>query len=454
MRKRLWWNLLSIILLTATAVAIDLPQGPNIHLKNYRRELKVHLGLDLQGGSRLVYQVSQPPSAKATDGESNLSKRDLSAAMEGLRQVIERRVNALGVGESVVQLATIDNQPSLIVELPGLKDVEQAKRVVGKTALLEFYEPFDSPEFAQGKLDQATVDKLNTGELLFGGNGFYKPTGLSGKHLSTAEVSIAGDNSQQVLQAGQYQVQLTFNSEGSRLLQQITARLIGQPMAIVIDKEIISAPTVQSEIPNGEAIVSGDFTFAKARELATELKSGSLPIPITLAEERTIGPTLGRASIEQALVAALVAVLLVTIFMISYYRLYGVIAIISLGLYTLYTLALFKLIPVTLTLAGIAGLVLSVGAAVDANILVFERAKEERARGLSEALALDRGFARAWNSIRDSNMASLLTAGILFWLGTGIVKGFALTLAVGILVSMFTAVTVSRTLLRIITNFK
>lgn len=423
MRKNIF-KLVFIFIIIALAVVVDLPNGPNIKIRSYEKEIKVHRGLDLAGGSRLVYDLDT----------SKVDPKEREGAVIGVKRIIENRVNSLGVAEPVIQVAKITGKDAIVVELPGISDVKQATELIGKTAQLEFWESFDSAQDKPGQESTA-----------------FQPTGLTGKHLVRAQVDFQQGQVTSATGLGSEPiVSLQFNGEGTRLFREITQRNLGKPVAIVLDQAIISAPVVQSVIENGQAIISGDFDIATAKLLVIQLNSGALPVPATLVGERTIGPTLGRSSVEKSLLAGLVAVAVVALFMVSYYRLNGLVAVLALGCYVLIVLALFKLIPITLTLAGIAGFILTIGAAVDANILIFERMKEERRAGKGSAAVLDEGFRRAWSSIRDSNVSSLITAAILFYFGTGLVRGFALTLAIGILVSMFTAIFVSKTLLQLL----
>jgi len=272
--------------------------------------------------------------------------------------------------------------------------------------------------------------------------GEFVDTDLTGANLRRAEVQFDQNT-------GEPQVSIQFDADGTKKFADLTQKNLQKPLAIELDGEIISAPTVQTVIENGEAVITGKFDIQEAKKLAIELNAGALPVPITLVEQRNIGATLGSESVQKSLVAGLIGLLLVGLFMIIYYRLPGFLATLALIIYTLIVLALFKLIPVTLTLAGIAGFILSVGMAVDANILIFERTKEELATGKTMGLALEEGFKRAWSSIRDSNFSSLITCVILYYGTTGLVRGFAVTLVIGILISLFTAITVSRTFLRI-----
>jgi preprotein translocase subunit SecD len=411
--RKSWTSLIFIILISLLAGYIVWPSAPDIKIGSYFKELKIHKGLDLAGGTHLVYEADT----------SKLSAKDRSQAMTSLHDVIDRRINSLGVSEPTIQTGKVDNKDTLIVELPGISDVEKAKSLIGQTAQLRF-------------VADLTADP--------DGNPFVTDanTLVSGKDLNRADVSFDQ-------QTGLPNVKLTFNDEGRKKFAEATKTHIGQPIYILLDKQIISAPTVQSEIPNGEAIISGKFDIKEAKQLATLLNGGALPVSINLIEQRNVGATLGDQSIKDSLVAGLIGMLLIAIFMIIHYRFPGFLAVLALGIYTLITLALFKLIPVTLTLAGIAGFILSIGMAVDANILIFERMREEQRAGRNPRTAVEAGFKRAWTSIRDSNVSSLITAGILMWFGSGLIRGFAFTLALGILVSMFTAITVTRSFLRL-----
>ena len=413
MRKNIF-KLVFIILVVALAGVVVWPKGPEIKLGSYHKAILVHKGLDLAGGSRLVYELDT----------SKVEPKEREGAVVGVVRIIENRVNGLGVAEPVIAAAKIAGKDAIVVELPGIEDSKQAIELIGKTAQLEFWE-------SSGAGEKAT----------------FGPSGLTGKHLVHAQVDFQQGGA---AATGEPVVSLQFNGEGTRLFREITERNLGKPVAIVLDQQIVSAPTVQSAIENGNAVISGNFDITTAKLLAIQLNSGALPVPATLIEERTIGPTLGRSSVEKSLLGGLMAVVVVALFMVSYYRGSGLVAVVALACYVLLVLALFKLIPVTLTLAGIAGFILTIGAAVDANILIFERMKEEQRQGKGAAAVLDEGFRRAWSSIRDSNVSSLITAAILFYFGTGLVRGFALTLAIGILVSMFTAIYVSKTLLKLI----
>lgn len=416
MRRRNWWTLIFILIVTALAGYVVWPSAPDIKIKNYSKELKIHKGLDLAGGSHLLYEADT----------SGVDPKEQGASMTSLKNVIDRRINSLGVSEPLIQTGKIGDKNTLIVELPGVSDIEKAKALIGQTAQLKFALDLQADE---------------------AGNPVVLPENLvlSGSELQRADVVFDPQSSLPT-------VKLIFNDAGRDKFAKATKENVSKPIYIMLDNQIISAPVVQGEIPNGEAIITGDFDIKQAKDLVTLLNGGALPVSIKLIEQRNIGATLGDESIKNSLVAGLIGLGLVAIFMIGQYRGPGVVAVVALAIYSLITVALYKLIPVTLTLAGIAGFILSIGMAVDANILIFERMKEELRAGKSRTAALEAGFKRAWSSIRDSNVSSLITAGILMWFGSGIIRGFAFTLAIGILVSMFTAINVSRTLMRLTTR--
>lgn len=377
-------------------------------------------GLDLVGGTELVY-------------EADTSKvEDVAGAMASLKEVIERRVNIFGVSEPLVQTESagiISGHQSerLIVELPGVSDIEEAKRLIGKTPILEFSLTRPNAEDILKNNPKATINDL------------FIATGLSGQYLSKARVNFD--------QTGRSLVALSFDKEGSLLFAKLTSEHKGEVLAIILDGQILSAPVIQDEITSGEAQITGSFTPDEAKELVRNLNYGALPVPISLLTSQTIGASLGEAALEAGVRAGLYGFLALAIFLILWYRLPGLLASLALVSYIILSLTVFKLIPVTLTAAGLAGFILSIGMAVDANVLIFERTKEELKKGKSIHDALHEGFSRAWLSIRDSNISSIITAVVLFWLGTSAVKGFALTLGLGVLISMFTAITVSRSFL-------
>ncbi len=409
------------------------------------------LGLDLQGGVSLVYQA-------------DLSEvTDPTGAMSGLRDVIERRVNMFGVSEPVVQ---IQGEDRLLVELPGVTDVQQAIQMIGQTPYLEFDEQRTEEE-SQPILDkmkelqaaQENGEDITTIEnwQLALQNPYFKPTDLSGKYLEKATVIFDPTTYKP-------QIQLKFDSEGDKIFEDITGRNIGKPLAIFldgssiidtsgdgkIDAQDLYAPTVQNKISGGEAVITGDMSTQTANSIASRLNSGALPVKIgSPISQETVGPTLGSVSLQKSLVAGLYGLLAVVVFMVVIYRLPGLLASIALVVYVAIVLALFKLIPVTLTLAGIGGFVLSIGMAVDANILIFARMKEEIKSGKGLSQAIEEGFKRAWPSIRDSNFNSLIVCAILFFVATSFIKGFAFTLALGIIVSIFSAIFITRILLMV-----
>lgn len=410
------------------------------------------LGLDLQGGVQLVYQADL----------SNV--QDPSGAMSGLRDVIERRVNMFGVSESVVQ---IQGQDRLLVELPGVTDVEQAIQMIGQTPYLEFDEQRTEEE-TQQILDKikAVQDAQNAGQDITSvpdweqalQNPYFKPTELTGKYLEKATVVF--DNT-----TYKPQIQLKFNSEGAKIFEDITARNIDKPLAIYldgysiidtngdgkIDAQDLYAPIVQDKITGGTAVISGgSLTTQTANTISSRLNSGALPVKIgNPISQETVGPTLGSSSLEKSLVAGIYGFLAVVVFMVLFYRLPGLLASIALVIYVGILLSIFKLIPVTLTLAGIGGFILSIGMAVDANILIFARMKEELKDGRGVSAAIDEGFKRAWPSIRDSNFNSLIVCAILFFVATSFIKGFAFTLALGIIISLFSAIFITRIFLQV-----
>jgi protein-export membrane protein SecD len=355
--------------------------------------------------------------------------------MNALRDVIERRINLFGVSEPVVQVqhggfVSGNNDEQLIVDLPGVTDVKQAIDMIGQTPLLEFKTeaPKDTPQ-------TATVDK--DGKVILDINSQFIPTELTGRYLKKAILEFDTNTREP-------KVSLQFDDTGTKLFAQITKDNIGKMVAIYLDGAPISTPVVREEIPNGQAVISGSFTPTEAKTLVGRLNSGALPVPIALLSTQTIGATLGGSAVNAGVKAAIIGFLLVALFLILLYRLPGLIATISLSIFVVIILSLFKLMPVTLTAAGIAGFIISIGIAVDANVLIFERVKEELRSGKSITDSISVGFSRAWFSIRDSNISSFITAVILFWFGTSLIKGFALTLGMGIIVSMFSAIVITR----------
>jgi len=370
------------------------------------------LGLDLAGGSYLVYNVDL----------SAVSFGDRSSVVQGLRDVIERRVNLFGVSEPRVYEERSGEKTRLVVELAGIRDVSEAIRMIGATPFLEFREV--------QAIEGAASDIA------------FSPTDLNGRFVKSAQLGF-----DQV--SGKPIVQIEFTSEGGDIFAELTGRNIGNPIAIFLDGELIEMPVVEQKIVGGKAQISGKFTVDEARKLVERFNAGALPAPITLVHQQTVGADFGRDALHKAVLGGLIGTAIIALFMIGYYRLFGLFAALALAMYVALTLGVFKIVPVTLTLAGIAGFILSIGMAVDANILVFERTKEELRRGLSRREAIEEGFRRAWTSIRDSNMSTLITAAVLYFFTSSFVRGFALTLFIGVLMSMFSAITITRTFLRI-----
>ncbi len=379
-------------------------------------------GLDLSGGTSLLYQAD----TKA------LPTGQIKESMNALRDVIERRVNLFGVSESVVQLESRGSENRLIVELPGVTDINKAVELIGQTPVLEFKQ-----ERSDGKTKEI-LEAQDRGEQKE--EEPFSATSLTGRYIKKATVEF----SQTSLNPS---VSLEFSAEGSKLFAEITKANVNKILAIYLDGSPISKPVVREEIKDGKASISGNFTVEEARTLVGRLNSGALPVPIKLISTQIIGASLGEKSLERNVLAGIYGTAAVALFLILWYRARGLVAVIALALYILMTLTIFKLIPVTLTAAGIAGFIMSIGMAVDANILIFERTKEELKKGRDLETALDEGFRRSWFSIRDSNISSLITASVLFWLGTSLVKGFALTFGLGVLLSMFTAINVTRSFL-------
>ena len=372
--------------------------------------------------------------------------------MEGLRDVIERRIDLFGIVEPRVEV----KDERLIIELAGVFDVTEAIRIIGETPFLQFKEQ-RAPEETEKILakieevraiigEEAITDEnfqkiqgIENWEMAFL-NPHFKPTPLTGKYLQRSEVDF-GDLVPEPV------ISLQFNEEGAKLFEEITARNIQKQIAIYIDNVRISAPTVQEKITGGSAQISGGFTIESARELSRNLNAGALPIPITLISQQTVGPVLGRVSLEESLIAGLFGFLAVIIFLVLIYRLPGLLAALALGIYLILFLALLKSIGVTLTLAGIAGVIFSIGIAVDANILTFSRMREEIQLGKSIKISIEEGFSRAWPSIFDGNLTTLLIALILFFFGVGFIQGFAFTLFLGILVNIFSAIIITKNFL-------
>ncbi|MFC1625359.1 protein translocase subunit SecD [Patescibacteria group bacterium] len=391
--------------------------------QGFAPQVPFRLGLDLQGGVHLVYRANMENVA--------LDESEIPGAMAGLRDVIERRVNFFGVTEPVVQLQQSSGENRLIVELPGIKDVSQAIAFVGETPFLEFRT--QNPDIVEPTAT-TTFDEA------------FLPTELTGRFLKKAYLNF----NQTTFEP---EISIEFTKEGGDLFASITRENVEKPLAIFLDGAPISVPVVREEITGGSAQITGQFTPEEAKTLVSRLNSGALPIPIELISQQTVGASLGEEVLYKSIRAGIVGLLAVVLFLLLWYRFIGLAAILALAIYTAIVLMFFKIIPVTLTAAGIAGFILSIGVAVDANILIFDRIKEERKNGKDLRSAIPEGFSRAWTSIRDSNISTLITASILYWFGTSVVKGFALTLGIGVLISLFTSFTVVRTFLMAI-NFK
>ncbi len=419
--------LIALLILTGLFVYKSEKADPAVSPRLAKYAFK--LGLDLNGGTALTYKAD---TTKVKSG-------DVGGAMSSLRDVIERRVNLFGVSEPIVQvenpgIVSGNVEHRLSVELPGVTDIGQAVSLIGKTPQLEFMlvRP-EAQNFTEEELKTKTVDDV------------FVRTGLGGQYLESSQLQFTNSGSGQI--AGQPIVALTFNSEGKELFAKITGENKGKVLAIFLDGQVISSPVINDVITDGKAVISGNFTGEQAKSLVRDLNYGALPVPIELVSTQTIGASLGEDAKTSGVKAGVVGMALVALFLVVWYRLPGLVASLSLLGYVVLSLAIFKLVPVTFTAAGIAGFILSIGMAVDANVLIFERMKEELKKGKSVNDALHEGFSRAWLSIRDSNISSIITSIILFWLGTSAIKGFALTLGIGVLVSMFTAITVSRTFL-------
>jgi preprotein translocase subunit SecD len=453
---RQYRTLILIVIIAIAAVWLDLPNNPGIHLFGIDRSIDTRLGLDLVGGVQALLEADLPADRAVDVSDMNTA-----------RTIVENRVNGLGVSEAVVQLA---GERRIVVELPGIEDPEAAIRTLQQTGLLEFVDMGNNPlpegtrvdtDFAEsGPETPASPTAEATGTpTSTPGTGTATPqatgapeqvlhTVMTGQSLGTVQVELD--------QSNQYVIQFTLDSEGAGIFSDYTSSHVGQVLGIVLDKTVISAPTIDEPITQGEGIIRGSFTAESANALAVQLRYGSLPIPLKVVESRTIGPTLGQDSLQKSLVALGIGSIIILLFMPLYYRLPGILADISLLIYALVTFALFRYVPVTLTLPGIAGFMLSTGSALDANILIFERLKEELRGGRSLTQAIDLSWRRAWPSIRDSNIATLITCAILYWFGSTfgatIVKGFSITLAIGVAVSLFTAIFVTRTFLGIVLN--
>lgn len=442
---RLKRNIFLIVLLTALALIIDAPKNypvkfplfgreiaftlssPSINITRpfaFSRSLDVKQGLDLQGGTEVTLEADM----------SGLDSADRSDALDSAKEVIERRVDLYGVSEASIKTLVSGDTYRIAVALPGVENPEEALTLIGSTARLDFRE-----------LPEATDSALYSD---------FVTTGLSGTDLKRASVTFNPQNSKP-------EVSLQFSEEGGVKFGEITGRNIGKPLAIFLDDLPLTTPTVQQQISDGRAVINGDYTVESAQNLAITLNAGALPVPITIIKQQNIAPTLGEESVAKSLCAGAVGLALVAIFMILNYGWLGFIADIGLLIYGLLTLAVYKLVPITLTLPGLAGFILSIGMAVDSNILIFERMKEELRKGNDWSRSMELGFGKAWDAIKDANIATLITTFVLFnpfdWTflsSSGMVRGFALTLFLGIAISLFTGIFVTRNLLRALTSAK
>lgn len=431
-------------IIAVIALAIGVWAGYSVYHSEIYATNPFRLGLDLSGGSYLVYRADV----------SEISAEEVGDSMDSLRDVIERRINAFGVAEPNVQTETAafaeeGSEHRLIVELPGVTDLDQAVAMIGQTPFLEFRT--ERSEKERDKLieqQQALINRIQAGDQDVDVSGFIDPyyvsTELTGKYLEKATLQFSQTNTG----SGNFQAQpiigLSFNKEGAELFEKITLDNVGKTIAIYLDGLLVSAPRVNTAIAGGQAIIEGNFTIDEAKTMVGRLNSGALPIPIELVSTNTIGATLGHNAVNAGVQAGIIGLIIVSLLLILWYRLPGLIAVVALGIYTALMLWMFKFIPVTLTAAGIAGFIISIGIAVDANILIFERMKEEILAGKTLYDAVQTGFSRAWASIRDANISSIISAVVLFKVGTTLIQGFALTFGLGILISMLTAVTLTR----------
>src|SRR3989339_408045 len=395
----------------------------NFYGLNVKKDFTTKLGLDLKGGSSLIFEANT----------AKVKKEDLNDSLNSARDVIERRINFFGVTEPQIQTIKTGDKYRLSVDLPGINNYEEAIKLIGQTAQLTFR------ELPDGKIATTTPVFLQ----------LTRDTGLSGIHILKSTIEFDD-------QTGKPQVGLKFNKKGTDLFAEITKRNIGRPVGIFLDNMPLTTPTVQTEIPDGSAVITGDFTTDEAKKLTIAINSGALPLPIRLVEQKNIGATLGEVEVKKSVYAGMIGLIMVLLFMIIYYGRLGFIASLALLIYGLISLFIFKAIPLVLTLPGVAGFILSIGMAVDSNILIFERIKEEQRKGSELEIAIRLGFGRAIDAIRDANFTTLLTTFILFnplnWSFLpqfGMIRGFAATLAIGIFVSLFTGIVVSRNLIRV-----
>jgi preprotein translocase subunit SecD len=418
-KRNLYIRLILIAIVVALATIVALPNGPDIKIGSLNKPLFIHQGLDLRGGVALTYQADM--SALSTDRYNE--------ALVTLKTRIENKINAFGVSEPVIQTGKIGNDTIVKVELPGVTNVQEAIKTLGEFPDLKFFDQAGNLVVTGADVDNASVQFGN---------------------------SSSGNNSNSIL--GEPEVLIKFKSDGKQKFADATTKAAAanpkESIRIDLDGITISNPVVNEAITDGSAVISGSFTVDNAKKLSTQLNEGALPVPIKIIGQQTIGATLGSESLKKSLIAGIIGIMLIMLFMLIYYRFPGLIAIFALVIYTIINIAIYKLLPVTVTLAGMAGFILSIGMAVDANILIFERMKEEIRSGKALVLAIDDGFKRAWSSIRDSNSSTLITAVILYFGTAGLIKGFALTLAIGVIVSLFTAITITQVILKLLVTTK
>lgn len=455
--NRRYTNLVLILILLAVALWIDLPNNPGIKIGSFQRNLDTVLGLDLQGGMQVLLEIDDeklPAGATIT-----------SEQLEDAKQILENRSNGLGVSEVVFQVA---GSRRIMGEFPGLTNTEQVIGILKETGQLEFVDMGSTPipegqiikTSLSGQASQSAPEETSSQPTSVPTDETAQSspvppeeqvwtTVMTGADLK--RVSVTTDS------LGKPVVAFELTSQGQKIFADYTSKNINKYLGIVLDKKVISTPIIKTAITEGSGVIEGKFTIDQANGLAVQLRYGSLPVPLKVVESRVIGPALGQDSLNKSMIAGLIGFAIVALFMTIYYLLPGGVAILAIMNYALITLAIFKLIPVTLTLPGIAGFLLSTGGALDANILIFERLKEELRNNRTLHQALDLGWKRAWPSIRDSNAATIITSVILFWFGSAygasIVKGFAVTLALGVLVSLFSAIVITRTLLNVVVGF-
>lgn len=441
-RRVFFW----LVILTIGLAIIDLPENyplkftlfgksvdriinpPTIRFGSFQKKFITSLGLDLAGGSHIVLEADM----------KDIAQNDRHSALESAKEVIERRVNFFGVSEPIVQTAISDNNYRIIAELPGITDIDRAISLIGQTASLDFREFLkDDPTSTDAAVFFPTMQNTKTVSIV-------------GKDLKSAALSYSQ-------QTGEPEVAIEFTAEGTKKFEDATTRLVGKRLAIFLDEFPITAPTVQTAITDGRAVITGSFTKDAAKQLALQLNAGALPVPVTIVERRTVGATLGAESITKSVRAGIVGLSMVALFMMLQYGKLGLLANMALVIYGLLSYAVFRILGITLTLPGIAGFILSIGMAVDSNILIFERYKEELRGGKPALIAMEQAFGKAWDSIRDANFTTIITSLILYNPGnwqflpsSGMVRGFAATLLIGVIMSLFTGIVVTRTFVRVL----